>query len=248
MTASPETMAGVPLAVRALVVRRGRRRVLDGLSFSVDAGGLLLVAGAAGSGKSTLLQTLAGMLEAAAGDIHIGGMPVSQAVAAGAVGAVLQRDSLLPELTVLENLLLPLMVGRRLSRRVAMVRAQVLLAQFGLVDIMHAWPARLSEALRRRALLARVMAVQPRLLLLDDILAGLDAAGQALFARLLSPPSGRVMTIVAATSRPAEFARAAAALLHLPEGRLGALAGAVPPLPNVESMPCDTMRFACKIA
>ncbi|WPL10763.1 MULTISPECIES: ABC transporter ATP-binding protein [Thiorhodovibrio] len=213
-----ESASGLSVVVKGLVVRRGSRRVLDGLSFELGADGLLLVTGPAGCGKSTLLQALAGVLSADAGSIRFGGRAATDALAAGQIGAVFQRDSLLPELTVLENLLLPLMVGRALSRRVAMIRAQVLLAQFGLVDIMHAWPGRLSDALRRRALLARVMAVQPRLLLLDDILAGLDAAGRALIARLLSPPTGRVASIVATTSRPDDFARDASAMLVLPEG------------------------------
>lgn len=204
--------------VRALVVHHGRRRVLDSLSFTVAAGELALITGPAGSGKSTLLQALVGVLEPAAGEIRIGAQPVAAALAAGRVGAVFQRDSLLPELTVLENLLLPLMTGQHLSHRVAMLRAQVLLAQFGLVDMMHAWPTRLSDALRRRALLARVMAIQPQLLVLDDIVAGLDAAGRALMARILSPPTGRVATIIVASSRPEDFAPDADARLVLPEG------------------------------
>ncbi|WPL19056.1 Glutamine transport ATP-binding protein GlnQ [Thiorhodovibrio winogradskyi] len=217
-TAPESVVSGLGVEVKGLVVRRGARRVLDNLSFQLAAAELLLITGPAGCGKSTLLQTLAGVLSVDAGQILVGGRSAAEALAAGQVGAVFQRDSLLPELTVLENLLLPLMVGRRLSRRVAMIRAQVLLAQFGLVDIMHAWPGRLSDALRRRALLARVMAVQPELLLLDDILAGLDAAGRALIVRILSPPTGRVATIIATTSRPEDFARDAGAMLLLPQG------------------------------
>ncbi|EIC22034.1 ATP-binding cassette domain-containing protein [Thiorhodovibrio frisius] len=218
-SAAPDAAAiGLRVDVSGLVVRRGARRVLDNLSFQLAAGDLLVITGPAGCGKSTLLQTLAGVLSVDAGEIQVGGRPAAEALAAGQVGAVFQRDSLLPELTVLENLLLPLMVGRRLPRRVAMIRAQVLLAQFGLVDIMHARPGRLSDALRRRALLARVMAVQPELLLLDDILAGLDAAGRALIVRILSPPSGRVATIIATTSRPEDFSQDAGGMLLLPEG------------------------------
>jgi ABC-type multidrug transport system ATPase subunit len=213
-------MTGVAVDVSALVVRRGRRRVLDGLSFALAPGKLLLITGPAGSGKSSLLQTLAGVLSPDAGEIRVNDRSVAAARAAGEVGAVFQRDSLLPELTVLENLLLPLMAGRGLSRRQAMTRAQVLLAQFGLVDLMHAWPARLSDALRRRALIARVLGVQPRLLLLDDILAGLDAAGRALIPRVLSPPTGRVASLILASSRPEDFIAQADAMLALPEGRL----------------------------
>ena len=217
--AAPDAGAiGLRVDVSGLVVRRGARRVLDNLSFQLAAGDLLLITGPAGCGKSTLLQTLAGVLSVDAGEIQVGGRSAAEALAAGQVGAVFQRDSLLPELTVLENLLLPLMVGRQLPRRVAMIRAQVLLAQFGLVDMMHARPGRLSDALRRRALLARVMAVQPQLLLLDDILAGLDAAGRALIVRILSPPSGRVATIIATTSRPEDFSQDAGGTLLLPEG------------------------------
>ncbi|WP_200285100.1 ATP-binding cassette domain-containing protein [Rhabdochromatium marinum] len=225
---------GLSVEVRGLVVRRGRRRVLDGVSLQLAAGAFLRITGPAGCGKSTLLQTLAGVLDADQGSIRLGGRPAATALAAGQVAAVFQRDSLLPELTVLENLLLPLIAGQHLSRRLAMLRAQVLLAQFGLVDIMHAWPARLSDALRRRALLARVMAVQPQLLLLDDILAGLDSAGRALIGRLLSPPDGRVASIIATSSRVDDFAHEAELLLTLPEGRIS------PSEPGQEGSGCDT--------
>lgn len=218
---------GLEVEVRALVLRRGARRVLDGLTLHVPAGALMLMTGPAGCGKSTLLQALAGVLALDEGRIDFDGRTVNQARVAGWVGAVFQRDSLLPELTVLENLLLPLMAGRQLSRRVALVRAQVLLAQFGLVDLMHAWPARLSDALRRRALLARVLAIQPRLLLLDDILAGLDGGGRALIARILSPPGGRMATVIATSSRPEDFAGQADFQLQLPEGTI--MPGAVDP-------------------
>lgn len=216
--AAAESGVGLAVDVRDLVVRRGRRRVLDGISFKVPAGSFLLVGGPAGSGKSSLLQTIAGVLDREAGEIRIGAEPASVAVANRRVGAVFQRDSLLTELTVLENLLLVLMAGHRLSRRMAMLRAQVLLAQFGLVDVMNAWPARLSEALLRRALLARVLALQPDLLLLDDVLAGLDAAGRALTIRILSPPTGRTSTIIATASRPEDLSRHADGMILLPAG------------------------------
>lgn len=216
--AASDSPAGLAVEVRNLVVRRGRRRVLDGVSFKVSPGRFLLVGGPAGSGKSSLLQAIAGVIERDAGEVLIGAEPASVAVAARRVGAVFQRDSLLTELTLLENLLLVLMVGHRLPRRVAMLRAQVLLAQFGLVDVMNAWPARLSDALLRRALIARVLALQPDVLLLDDILAGLDAAGRSLTIRILSPPSGRTSTIIASTSRPEDMSGYADSMILLPAG------------------------------
>lgn len=216
--AATDADVGLAVEVRGLVVRRGRRRVLDGVSFSVPAGSFLLVSGPVGSGKSSLLKAIAGFLDRDAGEIRIGSEPASVAVAQRRVGAVFQRDSLLTELTLLENLLLVLMVGHRLPRRVAMLRAQVLLAQFGLVDVMNAWPARLSDALLRRALLARVLTLQPDVLLLDDILAGLDAAGRALTIRILSPPTGRTSTIIATTSRPEEMTAHADSMILLPAG------------------------------
>jgi ABC-type multidrug transport system ATPase subunit len=218
ISVASDSDGGLAVDVQRLVVRRGRRRVLDGISFEVPAGGFLLVGGPAGSGKSSLLQAIAGVLDREEGEVRIGGEPADAAVASRRVGAVFQRDSLLTELTVLENLLLVLMAGHQLSRRVAMLRAQVLLAQFGLVDVMNAWPARLSDALLRRALLARVLTLQPEVLLLDDILAGLDAAGRALTIRILSPPTGRTSTIIATASRPEDLLEHADGMILLPAG------------------------------
>jgi ABC-type multidrug transport system ATPase subunit len=216
--AAPNSGGGLAVEVCDLVVRRGRRRVLDGISFKVPAGGFLLVGGPAGSGKSSLLQAIAGVLDSESGEVSLGGEPAAEAIANRRVGAVFQRDSLLTELTVLENLLLVLMAGHQLPRRVAMLRAQVLLAQFGLVDVMNAWPARLSDALLRRALLARVLTLQPDVLLLDDILAGLDASGRALTIRILSPPTGRTSTIIATASRPEDLLQHADGMILLPAG------------------------------
>ncbi|MBB4265212.1 ATP-binding cassette domain-containing protein [Roseospira visakhapatnamensis] len=209
-----DATAALPVRLRGVVALDGAgRRILDGIDASLPARGLLLVTGSGGAGKSALLQALAAVLPLRSGDIAIGDWTPAQAVRRQAIAAVFQHDALLPGFTVFENVLLPLLQGLRLPRRSAVLRAQVLLAQFGLIDEMHRPPRRLSDGQHRRALVARAMAVQPAVLLLDDVLAALDDPGRALMRRLLAPPGGRLATVVATATRAED-------LLDLADGHL----------------------------
>lgn len=220
MTRDDES-AALPVRMRGVVALDGTgRRILDGIDASVPARGLLLVTGSGGAGKSALLQTLAAVLPLRAGEIRMGTWTPAQAVRRRAVAAVFQHDALLAGFTVFENVLLPLMQGLGLPRRPAFLRAQVLLAQFGLIDEMHRPPRRLSEGQRRRALVARAMAVQPAVLLLDDVLAALDDPGRALMRRVLAPPGGRLATVVATATRADDLRDLADAHLVLERGVL----------------------------
>jgi len=207
------------LTLRGVVALDERgRRILDGIDADVPARGLLLISGPGGSGKSALLQALADVLPLRAGTIHIGDWTPAEAVRRHAIAAVFQHDALLHGFTVFENVLLPLMQGLGLPRRAAFLRAQVLLAQFGLIDDMDRDPSRLSAGQACRALVARAMAVQPAVLLLDDVLAVLDEPGRALMRRLLAPPGGRLATVVVTATRAEDLQDLADVHLTLERG------------------------------
>jgi putative thiamine transport system ATP-binding protein len=164
------------------------RVLIDGLSCTVEAGGIVTVMGASGSGKSALLSWIGGFLGApfvAQGDVALGtrslvGLPAH----ARRVGILFQDDLLFPHLSVAGNLLFGLpaaIVGRR-ERRAAVDQA---LAEAGLAGFGARDPATLSGGQRARVALLRTLLAQPQALLLDEPFGKLDAALRADFRRFV---------------------------------------------------------------
>jgi ABC-type Fe3+/spermidine/putrescine transport system ATPase subunit len=180
--ANPEPAAGgtVPGGIRItqLTVTRNGRRTLTGVCMDAPAG-YTCVLGASGSGKSTLLSAIAGTLRPAGGRVEIGGEVLSDAGTGvflppehRRLGMVFQDYVLWPHLTALDNVALPL---RHRHGAAARARASEWLALTGLSGLERRYPAELSGGQQQRVALARALAVQPRLVLLDEPLSALDA-------------------------------------------------------------------------
>ncbi|WP_432842486.1 ABC transporter ATP-binding protein [Dactylosporangium sp. CA-092794] len=152
------------------------RKALEDISFSVRRGEMVCVVGPSGCGKSTVLNIIAGLLEPDGGTITVNH---SEAKGAGRLGYITQRDSLLPWRTVLGNVTLGLeMQGmRRRERRAA---AREVLRLVGLEGVDHLRPNSLSGGMRKRVQVARALACQPALLLLDEPFGALDAQSRTL--------------------------------------------------------------------
>lgn len=177
-------MSATELHVRDLVVEYAgvdrSVRPVDGLSFDVAGGEVLLLLGPSGSGKTTLLSVLGGLLTATAGTVHLGETEVTsltgRAVAdyrRQAVGIVFQSFNLLGALTARENIAAPLLLaGWR--RDDALARADALAASMGLDGHVGRRPARLSGGEQQRVAIARGLAHDPVLLLADEPTANLD--------------------------------------------------------------------------
>lgn len=145
---------------------------LDGVDLRVPGGGIVAIVGPSGSGKSTLLRLVAGLLAPDAGSITIGGRPVRGP--ADAVGLVFQEPRLLPWRTALDNVAYPLeLAGRPRAERTT--RARELMALVGLTGFEDATPAQLSGGMAQRVGVARALALEPRVLLLDEPFGALDA-------------------------------------------------------------------------
>ncbi|MGW5052667.1 ABC transporter ATP-binding protein [Actinokineospora sp. NPDC004072] len=168
--------------IRDLTLRHGSTTVLSGFDLRVAAGETLVVAGASGCGKSTLLRAMAGLLPAAAGSIAVDGEPVTGPSAQRAL--VFQDDGLLPWRTARRNVELPLALAgvRRAQRR---ERAEAWLARVGLAGAGGLLPRELSGGMRQRVQLARTLAQNPRLVLMDEPFGALDAQTRAAMQRLL---------------------------------------------------------------
>jgi NitT/TauT family transport system ATP-binding protein len=154
----------------------GTRDVLAHLSLSVRAGEFVTLLGPSGCGKSTLLNLTAGILRPRQGIVTFDGQPVTSVNRN--VGYVTQEDTMLPWLTLAANVALPLRL-RRVPRAEAQERAMALLTSFGLKHAAALYPAQLSGGMKKRGLLARALIYQPRLLLMDEPFAALDAQMRA---------------------------------------------------------------------
>lgn len=149
----------------------GETRAVEDLSLRVEEGEFVSVVGPSGCGKSTLLSLIAGLIRPDEGEVRVDGAPVRGPNPA--VGYMLQQDLLFDWRTVLDNCLLGLEVqGRR--TRAAVARVQRLLRDYGLGDFAHRFPAQLSGGMRQRAALVRTLALDPKVLLLDEPFSALD--------------------------------------------------------------------------
>jgi len=147
--------------------------VLDSVSFDVEAGELLCLLGPNGCGKTTLLRIIGGLEQPTRGRVLLDGDPVG-AAPARRVGVVFQEDRLLPWLTLRDNATLVLRpLG--LDRVAREARAAEYLGLVGLRGFEDYYPGRVSGGMRQRAAIARALAIEPDLLLMDEPFGSLDA-------------------------------------------------------------------------
>jgi thiamine transport system ATP-binding protein len=162
------------LEVVDLTVQRGIRRVLDGVSLSVQPGERLAVHGPSGCGKTTLLYAIAGLVDIERGTIRISDRDVTTTPAHQRdIGLVFQDNQLFPHFDVADNVSYSLRV-RGTAKRERRNVAEEWLSRFGLTGLAHRRVTELSGGEAKRVALARTMAGQPRVVLLDEPLTGLD--------------------------------------------------------------------------
>ncbi|GAB4279746.1 MAG: ABC transporter ATP-binding protein [Coriobacteriia bacterium] len=167
-------MAEIEVTGLRVVYKGVEKRVeaLGGLDLKVADGEPVAVIGPSGCGKSTLLLTIAGLVEPTAGRVAIGGEPVGGPRLKTAL--ILQDFGLLPWKSVLSNAALGLRI-RRVPRAEANERAREALSQVGIADFARAYPGELSGGMRQRLALARALALDADVLLMDEPLSALDA-------------------------------------------------------------------------
>ena len=178
ISASPQTEPVISL--RNLRVSYGEREILHGISFDVLPGETLVILGGSGSGKSTLLRTLVGLEKPSAGEILIKGQDLAKASAATLdeirkkIGMSFQGGALFGSMTVGENVALPLREHTRLAESTIEIILRLKLEQVGLEGFEYYAPSQLSGGMKKRAALARALAMDPEILFFDEPSAGLD--------------------------------------------------------------------------
>ncbi|MGV9251229.1 ABC transporter ATP-binding protein [Streptomyces sp. NPDC003697] len=197
---------GPLLAGRDLVKTHGSTPALRGAGLEVRAGEIVAVTGASGSGKSTLLHCLAGIVRPDSGSVAYGGdrldrLPENRLseLRRTEFGVVFQFGQLIPELTALDNVALPLMLAGT-ARREARERAAAWLERFGVAEQGALRPGQLSGGQAQRAALARALVTDPRIVFADEPTGALDSlAGEQVMTALLRTVRDRGTAVVLVT-------------------------------------------------
>ena len=219
-----------PLAIhaRGLVKQyeQGRIVALDGLDLDVKESEFVAVCGPSGCGKSTLLNLISAIDRPDAGQLSVYGRLLADSSNADAnrfrssvVGLVFQLHNLLPGLTALENVQVPMLATGR-DRNARVQRARDLLARVGLDERQHALPTVLSGGERQRVAVARALANGPRLLLADEPTGSIDSkTGEKLFDLLTELQADFGTTLLVVTHDHHVAARANR-VVHMLDGRI----------------------------
>jgi putative ABC transport system ATP-binding protein len=196
--------------------------ILHALDLAVPSGQRLAVVGPSGSGKSTLLGLIAGLDAPTTGSILIDGTDITRLgedelarLRGEKIGFVFQSFHLIPSLTALENILVPMEIA---GRRDAMARARALIAEVGLGDRGHHYPSQLSGGEQQRIAIARALSNEPVIVLADEPTGNLDSkTGHHIVELLLAINRQRGATLVVVTHDP-EIASVADARVYLRDG------------------------------
>ena len=197
--------------IRNVVKRFGDQTVLDDVSITIEPGEVVAVIGRSGSGKSTLLRCINGLEPVQGGTIVVDGITVNDPATdlrklRQKVGIVFQSYNLFPHLTVEENIILAPVAVKKMPKGDARALARRVLAQVGLEDKLQAYPEQLSGGQQQRGAIARSLAMQPKVMLFDEVTSALDPELTGEVLKVIEGLAAQGMTMVLVTHEMA-FAR-----------------------------------------
>lgn len=199
-------------------------RILHGIDLAVPAGTSVALLGASGSGKSSLMAVLSGLERASGGQVHVAGADFGAMgeddlarARRGRIGIVLQAFHLLPTMTALENVAVPMELAGVTD---AFTRAEAELASVGLGHRLHHYPTQLSGGEQQRVAIARALAGRPALVFADEPTGNLDrATGHAIMDLLFERRTATQATLLVITHDPA-LAERCDRVVELADGRI----------------------------
>jgi len=212
--------------VQDVIKEFGPLRVLDGVGFDVARGQTVAIVGRSGSGKSTLLRCIAGLETVQGGRIEVCGHPVGRPGSAARaqlrrdVGMVFQSYNLFPHLTVERNITLALTLVKKESKEAARKRAAEVLGLVGLTDKLRSYPEQLSGGQQQRVAIARSLALQPQVMLFDEVTSALDPELTSEVLAVMEDLARRGMTMISVTHEMGFARRVADLVVFMHQGKV----------------------------
>ena len=213
------------LEIDRITKRFGTNTVLDDVSLRVEPGEIIAVIGRSGSGKSTLLRCINGLEPIQAGRITVDGMQVNDKATdlrklRQQVGIVFQSYNLFPHLSVSRNITLAPTLTKGLAEAEARDIAREVLRRVGLEEKLDAYPDQLSGGQQQRVAIARSLAMQPKLMLFDEITSALDPELTGEVLKVLEDMARSGMTMILVTHEMGFARRFGSRLVFMHEGRV----------------------------
>jgi putative ABC transport system ATP-binding protein len=219
-----ETILNINNVSKSYQIAGRELRVLDDVSFSIDGGSTAAIVGPSGSGKTTLLGLSAGLDRVTAGTVQLNQISLGEldederaVVRNRYVGFIFQNFQLLPTLTALENVMVPLELR---GEKQARARSKELMEKVGLGDRLHHYPAQLSGGEQQRVSLARAFANQPKILFADEPTGNLDAETSEKVIRLMFELNREAGTTLIIVTHNMELAASTQRIIRLTGGRV----------------------------
>jgi polar amino acid transport system ATP-binding protein len=204
----------------------GSVRVLQDLSFNVSRGEVVALIGRSGSGKSTALRCINGLEKIESGHITVCGHDVEQMKGdlrplRRDVGIVFQSYNLFPHLTAEENIMIAPRLVRKMAKSEARDRAAEVLQRVGLLEKRACYPEQLSGGQQQRVAIARALAMEPKVMLFDEVTSALDPELTGEVLRVMEKLARDGMTMIAVTHEMGFARRVAQRVIFMQAGRIG---------------------------
>lgn len=249
MNALPNSQKNAMLTVENLTVAYGSRVIQQNLNFTVKQGDIFIIMGGSGCGKSSLLRVLMGLLAPAEGSVYYQGKDFwkgtlkERSKIMQQVGVLFQSGALWSSRTLAENVALPLEYYTKFSKRQIRQRACLKLALVGLAGFEDYYPSEISGGMRKRAGLARALALDPQVVFFDEPSAGLDPPSSALLDELILELQASLgMTAVVVTHELASIFAIATRAVYL-DANTRTMIAEGPPRDLLTSAPPEVVRF-----
>jgi polar amino acid transport system ATP-binding protein len=204
----------------------GENEVLKGINLAVEAGEVIAIIGKSGSGKSTLLRCINGLEQFQAGELIVDGLPLVYDNALKMrelrqkVGMIFQSFNLFPHLSVGKNVMLAPMLVKKTTKTDAMNEAKKLLLRVGLEEKFDQFPDQLSGGQQQRVAIARALAMQPLVLLCDEITSALDPELVGEVLKVVETLASEGMTLLMVTHEMSFAKRVANRIIFMHQGKV----------------------------